>query len=70
MSARCDAVAVPILLFVRVEGEPYACLGRLRAANCTLDRNPVMIEWELLDYDALIGGTNSDVFKGLLEASK
>jgi len=39
------------LLFVRFEGAPYACLGRLRWIGVDLLSSPVKIKWELLDYD-------------------
>jgi len=39
------------MLFVRFEGAPYACLGRLRWIGLDLLSSPVKIKWELLDYD-------------------
>ena len=52
-----------IILFVRVEGENYCCLGRLKWVAIDLLSSPVKIKWELLDYDLFC---NSPHFKRVL----
>lgn len=42
-----------ILLFTRLEGGNYTCLGRVRAVGCNLHATPVQIDFELLDHDAI-----------------
>jgi len=42
-----------VVLFVRLEGESYACLGRLAHITYKLDKQPIEFEWELLDYDRM-----------------
>ena len=42
-----------VILFVRLEGESYACLGRCAHRSYVLDKHPIEFEWELLDYDRM-----------------
>lgn len=42
-----------ILLFVRLEGEGYACLGRCQYVAVDLATHPIAIKWNLLDYEHL-----------------
>lgn len=44
-----------VVLFARLPGEAYTCLGRLGVAKASTDRHPVKVEFELLDYAALKG---------------
>lgn len=46
--------SLPILLFCRLEGEPYACCGRLARFSEDLDARPMRFVWELMDYDDLV----------------
>lgn len=39
-----------IILFVRIEGESYACMGRVAYISFNVDVQPIEFEWELLDY--------------------
>jgi hypothetical protein len=41
-----------VLLFVREEGCPYACLGRLAVSEVNLAVKPIRITWRLVDYDS------------------
>lgn len=53
-----------VLLMVRVDTEPYTCLGRVRAQSADLERHPVAVRWELLDRHRLSlthGSLTSDV---------
>ena len=59
----------PVLLFVRLPGEGYCCLGRLRMASANLTRHPLVVHWELLDHAALLSGPNQDKFRAILQAS-
>lgn len=73
LSATGDGGCV-VLLMVRVDTEPYTCLGRVRAQSSDLARHPVAVRWELLDRDRLmmmsVSGTsyvddgNEDRLKG------
>lgn len=54
------------ILFVRLEGGNYICLGRLAVAGYNLSASPVSIQWELLDYESLKA---SQVFRDVLVAS-
>ena len=58
-----------ILLFVRLVGEPYCCLGKVAVLNCNFDRQPIVIHWRLTQYNELMNGTNNHTFKHLLQAS-
>lgn len=42
-----------IVLFVRIEGENYACLGRVAHISHNLRTQPVEFEWELLDFEEI-----------------
>ena len=39
-----------IVLFVRIEGENYSCMGRVAYISHNLTTQPIEFEWELLDY--------------------
>lgn len=55
-----------ILLFLRFEGEPYCCMGRVSFVSYNLNVNPVAIKWKLLDFDDIV---QKDYFKRVLGAS-
>ena len=59
-----DDVDDVVVLFVRLEGESYTCLGRLAHVSYALDKHPIEFEWELLDYDRM---KNGDEFKRYLK---
>ena len=42
-----------ILLFVRLEGEGYACLGRCQYVAVDLTTHPITIKWNLSDHEQL-----------------
>jgi hypothetical protein len=42
-----------IILFVRIEGESYACMGRVAYISFNVDVQPIEFEWELLDYQQI-----------------
>ena len=42
-----------IILFVRIEGESYACMGRVAYISFNVDIQPIEFEWELLDYQQI-----------------
>lgn len=44
-----------VVLFARLPGEAYTCLGRLSVAKAFTDRHPVKVEFELVDFAALKG---------------
>lgn len=44
-----------VLLFVRVEGESYSCLGRLKYVGFDLSTSPVKIQWRLTDHHRFAG---------------
>lgn len=46
-------VSTTILLFVRLAGCPYSCLGRVAASSLDLKKIPIKVTWELLDYSAI-----------------
>lgn len=52
-----------MVLFVRIEGENYCCLGRLQWVAIDLLASPVKVKWELMDYDLFC---NDAHFKRLL----
>ena len=43
--------AETVVLFVRLEGENYCCLGRLQWVAIDLLSSPIKVKWELTDYD-------------------
>jgi hypothetical protein len=49
-----------IMLFVRIEGEPYVCLGRVALLGCDLQAHPVVFSWTLLDRDGLLSAPSDD----------
>jgi hypothetical protein len=53
-----------IILFVRIEGENYACLGCVAHISHNLRTQPVEFEWELLDYEEI---KNKPDFKRIME---
>lgn len=58
-----------ILLFVRIVGEPYCCLGQVTVLNCNFDRHPLVVHWRLTQYDSLMTGLSSENFKRILKSS-
>jgi hypothetical protein len=42
-----------VILFVRLDGEPYCCFGPVRAHKFNLKRSPVAFTWELLLWEQL-----------------
>jgi hypothetical protein len=55
-----------VILFARIEGEPYQCCGRLSVTSFELNRSPVKFTWGLLDYESLISNQHASLFKELL----
>ena len=53
-----------IILFVRIEGENYSCLGRVGYISYNLNTSPIEFEWELLDFDKI---KNHETFKRILQ---
>ena len=53
-----------IVLFVRIEGENYSCMGRVAYISHNLSTQPIEFEWELLDYQIVKEKT---LFKRILE---
>ena len=58
-----------VVLFVRVEGEPYACLGELGLVSCDMRIHPIRFVFRLNQYDELSSGPNRDNFYRLVKAS-
>jgi hypothetical protein len=61
-----------ILLFVRLVGCPYACLGRVAVNSLDLRKIPIKITWELLDYSTLDDAkfpARQQYFKTVLDAA-
>lgn len=58
-----------ILLFVRIVGEPYCCLGPLSLLNCNVDRHPLVFHWQLREYDTLVSGPHKEHFQRILRVS-
>lgn len=60
-----------VLLFVRTDGQPYTCLGRLKCVAADLAAQPIAIKWELLDHERLLlgQGQGSALFKEIAEAA-
>lgn len=60
-----------VLLFARIVGEPYCCLGRLAFINCNFDRHPLVVYWRLQNFDDIIGGPTkgTEQFKRMLSVS-
>lgn len=52
-----------IILFVRIEGESYACMGRVAYISFNVDVQPIEFEWELLDYQQV---KDKPLFKRIL----
>jgi hypothetical protein len=42
-----------VVLFARIEGEPYCCLGNVSHIKYNLSKHPVTFDWKLLDYENL-----------------
>jgi hypothetical protein len=42
-----------VVLFVRIEGEPYCCLGPVRSVQSDTKTQPIFVKWELLLIDKL-----------------
>jgi hypothetical protein len=45
--------SVEVLLFVRIEGEPYTCLGRVQYVDVDLMALPIAFRMHLLDFHTL-----------------
>ena len=58
-----------ILLFVRIVGEPYCCLGPVTVLNCNFDRHPLVVHWRLTQYDSLMTGASRENFNRILKNS-
>jgi hypothetical protein len=61
-----EKTADNVVLFVRLEGENYACLGRLAWESCDVDTFPVTFTWRLLDFDDIHG---TSYFQTLLKTN-
>lgn len=59
-------VSDSILLFARLQGESYCCLGRLSHAKYDLKSHPVSFLWSLQDFDKI---KSTKDFKDLLDNS-
>lgn len=55
-----------ILLFVRMEGENYCCLGKVGIVGYNLSAHPVQMQLELLNYESIC---ELDQFKLILKAA-
>lgn len=53
-----------IVLFVRIEGENYSCMGRVAYISHDLTTQPIEFEWELLDHQVV---KEKPLFKRILE---
>jgi len=42
-----------VLLFVRLEKEPYVCLGEVAIAESDVTVHPVQFKWELRQWEQL-----------------
>lgn len=47
-----------ILLFCRLQGEPYVCMGRVAHTWYETRRHPVKVVWRLRDYEAIKGSAD------------
>ncbi len=56
-----------VLLFVRLEGEPYACLGPVKAVEYDIETHPIAFTWELTMFSHL---KDRDNFKRILKAAR
>jgi hypothetical protein len=52
-----------IILFIRIHGCSYICLGRLTCLSYDVSRMPVRITWGLRDYDKLVSSSASPQVK-------
>lgn len=59
-----DVSSDKIILFVRIEGENYSCLGRVAHISHNLHTQPVEFEWELLDFEKIKG---KSAFKRIMD---
>jgi len=64
-SVPADAGQLPetVVLFLRREGEPYVCCGRVAAAEVDASVRPITFLFKLLDFDAL---AKEDDFRDLM----
>jgi hypothetical protein len=67
VSSESTASKDEILLFVRIEGENYACIGRVKHIAVDLTTSPIRIKWELIDFDRI---SKMEYFRTLLAAGK
>ena len=63
---KSDSSEDKIILFVRLEGEPYACLGPLKYKSYNINHAPVIFLWEILYYDQL---QSMEYFKNIVNKS-
>ncbi len=56
-----------VILFARIEGEEYSCLGRVTYVALDLEASPIVVKWQFLDYDVAI---KEEYFKDILKAGK
>lgn len=56
-----------VLLWVRLEKEPYTCLGPVKVVESNVNVHPVTIRWELLLHDALLAKAEKCNFAAILK---
>ena len=56
-----------VLLWVRLEKEPYTCLGPVKVVESNVNVHPVTIRWELLSHDALLAKAEKCNFAAILK---
>ena len=59
----------PILLFARLPGEPYLCLGRVCVLSHNFTHTPLVLHLRLCHYDKLTTGHCKHQFERVLSAS-
>ena len=55
------------MLFVRIEGDAYCCLGQLFYVAVDLTCSPIAVKWELKDFSKL---QSKEYFREILKAAK
>ena len=55
-----------VLLWVRLEKEPYTCLGPVKVVESNVDVHPVTMRWELLLFDELTAKAKKCNFAAIL----
>ena len=56
-----------VLLWVRLEKEPYTCLGPVKVVESDVTVHPVTMKWEVLFYDALAAKAQRCNFAAILK---